>query len=286
VGFGLMLTAALLTISCERKSATTARNPVYEFQSTIENRDPVTGVPPEGVVWIPGGEFSMGANDPPDMDEIGMRATTDARPIHRVFVDGFYMDKTDVTNAQFSEFVKATSYVTLAERTPRAEDFPGAPPENLVAGSVVFSPPNHSVPLNDHLQWWSYIKGANWRHPTGPDSDLRGKESVPVVQIAFEDAAAYAKWAGKRRPTKQSGHSQRVEVSVESRLHGEMSFVLAEYAITWGFGVSWTGDIERKSDEFQTTGLDLRLAIRVSDTGHAFIRIAATGETQHRVHHG
>ena len=89
----------------------------------------------------------MGANDPPDMEDVGMRATTDARPIHRVYVDGFYMDKTDVTNAQFSTFVKATGYVTVAERTPRAEDFPGAPPENLVAGSVVFSPPSHPVPL-------------------------------------------------------------------------------------------------------------------------------------------
>ena len=80
----------------------------------------------------------MGANDPPDMDEVGMKATEDARPIHRVYVDGFFMDKTDVTNAQFEAFVKATNYVTVAERTPKAEDFPGAPPENLVAGSVIF----------------------------------------------------------------------------------------------------------------------------------------------------
>jgi len=97
------------------------------------------------MVWIPGGEFSMGASDPPDQDEVGMKATLDARPIHRVYVDGFYMDKTDVTNTQFAEFVKATGYLTIAERTPRAEDFPGAPPENLVAGGVVFSPPDHPV---------------------------------------------------------------------------------------------------------------------------------------------
>jgi formylglycine-generating enzyme required for sulfatase activity len=103
------------------------------------------------MVWIPGGEFSMGAQDPPDMDMVGMQATRDSRPIHRVYVDGFFMDKTEVTNAQFREFVKAIGYVTIAERTPRAEDFPGAPPENLVAGSVVFSPPNHPVPLNDHF---------------------------------------------------------------------------------------------------------------------------------------
>jgi formylglycine-generating enzyme required for sulfatase activity len=111
------------------------------------------------------------------------------------------MDKTDVTNEQFEKFSKATKYVTVAERTPTAEEFPGAPPENLVAGSVVFSPPDHPVPLNDHLQWWSYVKGANWRHPLGPKSSIKGKDKYPVVQVAYEDALAYAKWAGKRLPT-------------------------------------------------------------------------------------
>lgn len=128
----------------------------------------------------------MGANDPPDMDEVGMKATEDARPIHRVYVDGFFMDRTDVTNAQFAAFVKATGYVTGAERKPRAEDFPDAPPEDMVAGSVVFSPPNHPVPLNDHLQWWSYIAGANWQHPLGPKSDIKGKENYPVVHNRAE----------------------------------------------------------------------------------------------------
>jgi sulfatase modifying factor 1 len=171
------------------------------FQPTKLNKDPAPGPSTQGMAWIPGGEFSMGANEPPDGDSIGMHATTDARPIHRVYVDGFYMDKTDVTNAQFAKFVKATGYVTVAERTPRAEDFPGAPPENLVAGSVVFSPPNHPVPLNDHFQWWSYVHGANWRHPSGPKSTIRGKEDYPVVQVAYEDAVAYVNWAGKRLPT-------------------------------------------------------------------------------------
>jgi len=143
----------------------------------------------------------MGANDPPDMDAVGMKATLDARPIHRVYVDGFFMDKTDVTNKQFAEFVKATGYVTVAERKPTAEDFPGAPAENLVAGSVVFSPPDHPVALDNHFQWWSYVKGADWRHPGGPKSSIQGKENYPVVQVAYEDAAAYAKWAGKRLPT-------------------------------------------------------------------------------------
>jgi len=153
------------------------------------------------MVWIPGGEFSMGAADSPGMDEVGMSATKDSRPIHRVYVDGFFMDKTDVTNAQFAKFVKATGYMTVAERKPRAEDFPGAPPENLVAGSVVFSPPDHPVPLDSQFRWWSYGKDANWRHPLGPGSDLTGKDTYPVVHVAYEDADAYARWAGKRLPT-------------------------------------------------------------------------------------
>jgi formylglycine-generating enzyme len=153
------------------------------------------------MVWIPGGEFSIGAEDPDPGDRVGMKAAEDSRPIHRVYVDGFLMDKTDVTNAEVARFVEATEYVTIAERTPRAEDFPGAPPENLVAGSVVFSPPRHPVSLDDHLEWWTYVKGANWRHPSGPDSGIVGKENYPVVQVSYEDAVAYANWAGKRLPT-------------------------------------------------------------------------------------
>jgi formylglycine-generating enzyme required for sulfatase activity len=171
------------------------------FGPTVENKNTASESAPAGMVWIPGGEFSMGAQDPPNHDDVGMQATLDSRPIHRVYVDAFFMDKTDVTNSEFEKFAKATGYVTVAERKPRAEDFPGAPPENLVVGSVVFSPPNHPVPLNDHFQWWSYVRGANWRHPLGPNSDLRGRGNYPVVHIAYEDAAAYAEWAGKRLPT-------------------------------------------------------------------------------------
>ena len=156
------------------------------------NKESAPGKAPEGMVWIPGGEFSMGCEDP---------MMRDARPFHRVAVDGFWMDRTEVTNEEFARFVKATDYVTVAEREPRAEDFPGAPPENLVAGSVVFSPPQATVPLDNHFAWWSYVPGANWRHPEGPTSDLKGKEKYPVVHIAYEDAEAYAKWTGKRLPT-------------------------------------------------------------------------------------
>jgi formylglycine-generating enzyme required for sulfatase activity len=153
------------------------------------------------MAWIPGGEFSMGCADPRGIPYGGMDAMPDARPVHRVRVDGFWMDRTEVTNAQFAAFVAATDYVTVAERVPRAEDFPGAPPENLVAGSVVFSPPAEPVPLDNHLRWWSYVKGANWRHPLGPESSIDGHADDPVVHVAFEDAEAYARWAGKRLPT-------------------------------------------------------------------------------------
>lgn len=172
------------------------------FEPTMPNQSPTqTQKAPANMVWVPGGEFSMGAQDPPGMDDVGMKATLDSRPIHRVYVDGFFMDKTDVTNAQFAKFVEATQYVTVAERKPRAEDYPGAPPENLVAGSVVFSPPDHPVALNNYFQWWSYVPGADWRHPLGPKSSIAGKGNYPVVQIAYEDAEAYAMWAGKRLPT-------------------------------------------------------------------------------------
>jgi formylglycine-generating enzyme required for sulfatase activity len=183
-------------------SASVATPAAPGFLPTIERKIPPSGEAPVGMVWIPGGEFSMGAQDPPDMnDAVGMQATTDSRPIHRASVDGFWIDKTEVTNQQFAAFVKVTGYVTVAEQTPRAADFPGVPAEKLVAGSVVFSPPDHAVPIDNHFRWWSYVKGANWRHPLGPDSSIAGKETYPVVHVAYDDAVAYATWAGKRLPT-------------------------------------------------------------------------------------
>jgi formylglycine-generating enzyme required for sulfatase activity len=172
------------------------------FLPTVENTDRPPGSAPEGMVWIPGGEFSMGAHDPaPVHNPVGMQETADARPVHRVFVEGFWMDKTEVTNDEFARFVKATGYVTVAEETPRPEDFPGAPQESLVPGSVVFAPPHHAVALADPYLWWSDVRGASWRHPLGPGSSIEGKGRFPVVHIAYADAVAYAQWAGKRLPT-------------------------------------------------------------------------------------
>ena len=171
------------------------------FLPTVASDAPPPGPAPEGMVWIPGGEFSMGSDAGSDSLCSGPSVTVDALPVHRVRVNGFWMDATEVTNEEFARFVAATGYVTVAERTPTQAEFPTAPQENLVAGSIVFAPTGAPVPLDDHFQWWRYEQGASWRHPDGPASDLQGKERHPVVHVAFDDAAAYAQWAGKRLPT-------------------------------------------------------------------------------------
>lgn len=193
-------------ISCTSNGLTHADSLLYsqggglDFDSTFIHISQAPVVPAT-MVWVPGGEFSMGGVDPAGMQDGGKENMRDARPVHRVYIDGFLMDATEVTNAQFAAFVAATGYVTIAEQRPSREEFPGAADENLVAGSVVFVPPPAEVKLNDHLQWWNYIQGANWRHPEGPASTIAGRDHYPVVQVAWEDAAAYAKWAGKRLPT-------------------------------------------------------------------------------------
>ena len=147
-------------------------------------------LPPAGMVWVPGGEFWMG--DPSHPDSL---------PLHRVTVDGFWMDRTEVTNAEFARFVRATGYVTVAEKKPDPRQFPDAPPEKLEPFSAVFTPPKCPCELDNHLQWWKAVPGADWRHPEGLDSNLDGRENHPVVHVCWSDAVAYAKWAGKRLPT-------------------------------------------------------------------------------------
>jgi formylglycine-generating enzyme len=200
--FAAIVTLALSQSAHAVEPVASAAKATSSFALTIANSSKPPSPLPEGMVWIPGGEFSMGSEGKCDGKSCCSPSTVaDALPIHRVYVDGFWMDATDVTNAQFEKFVQVTGYVTIAERAPTTEEFPTAPPENLVAGSVVFTPTSVPVSLDNPYQWWSYIKGANWRHPEGPQSDTKARENYPVVQIAYPDAVAYAKWAGKRLPT-------------------------------------------------------------------------------------
>jgi len=156
---------------------------------------------PEGMVLIPAGEFEMGtAGDTPNKNE---------HPVHKVRLASFYMDETEVTNAQFRKFVEGAKYVTTAEKKPDWEemkkqlppDTPKPPDDQLVPGSLVFSPPAGAVPTTNVALWWKWVPGACWKHPEGPKSDIQGRDDHPVVHVSWDDATAYAKWAGKRLPT-------------------------------------------------------------------------------------
>lgn len=147
---------------------------------------------PAGMVFIRGGEFTMGSDDP---------MFSDAQPRHRVRVRAFWIDATEVTNAEFKRFVDATGYRTIAERPLDPRDFPGVPADQLVPGSAVFAAPSGAVSLDDATRWWRYVAGANWRQPEGPGSSISARMDHPVVHIAYDDARAYAKWVGKRLPT-------------------------------------------------------------------------------------
>ncbi len=176
-----------------RETATRA-DPPAEFDGSTRAENP-------GMVWIPGGEFSMGSDD--ELSRLN------ERPVHHVKVDGFFLDITPVTNADFRRFTEATGYETVAEQVPVWEELkkqlpPGTPkPDDslFVAGSMVFVPSNGPVDLRDMANFWQWTPGANWMHPEGPDSDLKGRDNHPVVQIAWDDAVAYAEWSGKRLPT-------------------------------------------------------------------------------------
>lgn len=184
---------------------------------------------PSGMVWIPGGEFTMGTDDPESYEA--------ERPAHRVKIDGFWMDITEVTNEQFKKFVDSTHYLTTAEKKPDWEQLkkqvPAGTPkpsdELLVPGSLVFTPPPYAISTEDYTQWWSWQPGADWQHPEGPGSNLDGMSRHPVVQISYDDAVAYCQWAGKRLPTEaewefasRGGHeSQRYSWGTEFRPQGK-----------------------------------------------------------------
>jgi sulfatase modifying factor 1 len=154
-------------------------------------RHPSRPVYREGMAWIPGGTFLMGSN----------AFYREERPVRSQSVGEFWIDTHPVTNGDFQQFVEATGYVTFSERTPSKEMYPDADPEYLVPGSLVFVKPNRPVSLRDHRAWWAYMPGANWRHPKGRDSSIKLKDKHPVVHVTYEDASAYAKWAGKALPT-------------------------------------------------------------------------------------
>jgi formylglycine-generating enzyme required for sulfatase activity len=159
------------------------------FVNEAGSRDP--RAPDKNMAWIPGGSFLMGSNS----------HYQEEAPAHLTSVSGFWIDKYAITNREFSVFVRDTGYVTVAERPPKAEDYPGAKPELLRPASVVFQKPPFRVDLLNHYNWWTYIIGANWVHPEGPDSSIDDRSEHPVVHIAYEDAEAYAKWAGKELAT-------------------------------------------------------------------------------------
>ncbi|MFC9325551.1 formylglycine-generating enzyme family protein [Kitasatospora sp. NPDC057015] len=147
--------------------------------------------PARGMVWVPGGSFLMGSEG----------FYPEERPVHPVVVDGFWADEHPVTVAEFRRFVKATGYLTVAERPLDPADYPGAGPADLVPGALVFRMTSGPVDLDDWRRWWSYAEGASWRRPQGAGSTVHGRERHPVSQVAYEDALAYAGWAGKELPT-------------------------------------------------------------------------------------
>lgn len=201
IGLGVFAFAAAFVGTRRWQSAGPANSNSASDSVSVSVSSAVPAAAAGEMVWIPGGEFTMGT----DSDA----SWPDERPAHRVRVSGFWIDATEVTNAQFRAFVAATGYVTTAERAPVLEEImsqlpPGTPPppaDKLVAGALVFTPPAGRVNLDDFTQWWTWTPGADWRHPEGPGSAIDGKDDHPVVQVSWDDARAYANWAGKRLPT-------------------------------------------------------------------------------------
>jgi formylglycine-generating enzyme required for sulfatase activity len=182
------------------------RNPfIGDSPAPPLNSRTAPGPAPEGMVWIPGGEFYMGIDEDIPGGNGVQDYYADARHVHKIYVDGFWMDKTEVTNEAFAKFVAATGYQTVAEKQPDPKQFPDVPADKLKPFSLVFKKPEEKV-RNVHLAhqenlWWDVRYGASWKNPEGPGSDIKGKDNYPVVHICWDDAVAYCKWAGKRLPT-------------------------------------------------------------------------------------
>jgi formylglycine-generating enzyme len=203
--FLVAATAAFIAVSALRgtpEGRASRTEPARKDSGSTKLETPPEGISaPAGMVWIAGREFRMGSDDPLSHPE--------EEPPHRTRVKSFWIDEHEVTNAEFRKFVQATEYVTTAERPVDWEELkkqvppgtPKPPDEKLPPGSLVFTPPKHSVPLNDINGWWTWTTGANWQHPEGPSSNLDGRENHPVVQVSWDDAVMYARWAGKRLPT-------------------------------------------------------------------------------------
>jgi formylglycine-generating enzyme required for sulfatase activity len=164
---------------------------IGRYERDVKTTAPAKATQVSGMVFVDGGRFEMG-------DE---RFYPEERPIRRVEVDGFWMDERPVTAGEFRRFVRATGYTTVAERPLDSEHYPDADPELLVPGSLVFRKSSGPVDLRDVRSWWEYVPGASWKRPGGPGTTINGRDRHPVVQVAYEDAEAYAEWAGKELPT-------------------------------------------------------------------------------------
>jgi formylglycine-generating enzyme len=238
----LIVMTSLVTVAFNAKSIDTVVAPPYQHDS------------PEGdhtesesnMVWIPAGEFTMGWDGP--------ESRFDERPAHRVHVDGFWIDQTEVTNNQFQAFVVDTGYITTAERPidwdvlkqQLPDGTPKPPDSQLLPGALVFTPPHNRVDLRDYTQWWTWTHGASWQHPTGPGSSIEDKGDYPVVMVSWDDANAFALWAGKRLPSEAEWErAARIDTDAQRFIWGDELHPQGRYmANIWDgeFPYSNTGD--------------------------------------------